>query len=56
MDVQASDPDDLCGIDGEAVKLASAQQQESQRRIEGYKNNPTGDIPWETIEAEALAR
>jgi len=56
MDVQASNPDDLCGVDGETVKLASAQGPELERRIEDYKNRPTGNIPWETIKSEALAQ
>lgn len=39
-----------------AVKLTDAQMAELERRLADYRENPEGNIPWETIKAEALAR
>jgi len=40
----------------DAVELTPEQKAELNRRIEDYRLNPGGNIPWETIKAEALAR
>jgi putative addiction module component (TIGR02574 family) len=36
--------------------LSEARQQELQRRLAEHAANPSDVIPWEQIEAEALAR
>jgi putative addiction module component (TIGR02574 family) len=36
--------------------LSEAKRQELKRRLEDHVANPGGVIPWEQIEAEALAR
>ena len=36
--------------------LTIAQQQEIDRRLAAHRANPTAAIPWEQVEAEALAR
>ena len=40
----------------EAIELTPEQKAELDRRIEDYRLNPEGNIPWEKIRAEALAR
>lgn len=47
---------DSIAIDSGAIELTPEQRAELDRRIEDYRNNPEGNIPWETIKAEALAR
>ena len=47
---------DSIALESGAVKLMPAQRKELERRIEDYKNNPSGNVPWETIKADALAR
>lgn len=38
------------------VQVTPEQRAELDRRLEDYRMNPEGNIPWETIKAEALAR
>lgn len=40
----------------EALPLTQAQQQEVDRRLAAHQANPQSAIPWEQVEAEALAR
>jgi putative addiction module component (TIGR02574 family) len=47
---------DSIAIDSGAVELTAEQRAELDRRLEDYRRNPEGNIPWETIKAEALAR
>ena len=47
---------DSIAVDSDAVELSPEQRAELDRRIEDYKKNPGGNVPWETIKAEALAR
>ena len=47
---------DSTAAESDAVKLSEEQRAELERRIENYKKNPSGTIPWETIKAEALTR
>ena len=47
---------DSIAVESGAVQLTSAQRQELDRRIEDYKNDPSGNIPWEEIKSQALAR
>lgn len=39
-----------------ASPLTEAQRQEVDRRLAAHRANPQAAIPWEQIEAEALAR
>jgi putative addiction module component (TIGR02574 family) len=39
-----------------AAPLTEAQQQEVERRWTAHRANPQAAIPWEQVEAEALAR
>ena len=39
-----------------AVELSPEQRVELERRIEDFRHDPSGGIPWETIRDEALAR
>ena len=50
------DSGDSSVLESEAAQLTSAQRQELDRRIEDYKKDPSGNIPWETIKSDALAR
>lgn len=47
---------DSIALESGAVSLSPEQRTELDRRIEDYRNDPTGNIPWETVKAEALAR
>ena len=47
---------DSIALETGAVELSPEQKAELDRRIEDYRQNPEGNIPWETIKAEALAR
>jgi len=47
---------DSIALESETAQLTLVQRQELDRRIEDYKNDPSENIPWETIKAEALAR
>jgi putative addiction module component (TIGR02574 family) len=40
----------------EAAPLTEAQRQEVDRRLAAHRTNPQAAIPWEQVEAEALAR
>ena len=46
------------GIAGEVETspLTDAQRQEVDRRLAAHRANPQAAIPWEQVEAEALAR
>lgn len=39
-----------------AIPLSETQEAELKRRIASHKANPENVIPWEQIQAEALAR
>lgn len=47
---------DSIALESGAVDITPEQRAELDRRIEEYEKDPTGNIPWETIKAEALAR
>jgi len=47
---------DSIAIDSGAIQLTPDQRAELDRRLEDYRKNPNGNVPWETIKAEALAR
>jgi putative addiction module component (TIGR02574 family) len=47
---------DSIAAESGAVQLSTEQRTELDRRIENYKKDPSGTIPWETIKSEALAR
>jgi putative addiction module component (TIGR02574 family) len=47
---------DSIAAESGAVQLSPEQRTELERRIENYKKDPSGTIPWETIKSEALAR
>jgi putative addiction module component (TIGR02574 family) len=40
----------------ERSPLTEAQRQEVERRLAAHRANPDAAIPWEQVEAEALAR
>ncbi len=40
----------------ERSPLTESQRQEIDRRLAAYRANPQAAIPWEQVEAEALAR
>ena len=40
----------------ESSPLTEAQGQEVDRRLDAHRANPQAAIPWEQVEAEALAR
>lgn len=40
----------------ESLPLTEAQRQEVDRRLAAHRANPQAAIPWEQVEAEALAR
>ncbi|HJT78115.1 MAG TPA: addiction module protein [Gemmataceae bacterium] len=42
--------------DVERSPLTEAQRQEVDRRLAAHRANPQAAIPWEQVEAEALAR
>ncbi len=47
---------DSIAVETNAVELSPAQRAELDRRIKGYKEDPSGNVPWHEIKAEALAR
>jgi putative addiction module component (TIGR02574 family) len=47
--------DSIAG-DVERAPLTEAQKQEIDRRLAAHRANPQAAIPWEQVEAEALAR
>lgn len=47
---------DSLAADLEKLPLTQAQKQEVDRRLAAHRNNPSAAIPWEQVEAEALAR
>ena len=47
---------DSIALETGAVELSPEQKAELDRRIEDYRQNPGGNVPWETIKTEALAR
>lgn len=47
---------DSIAVESDAVELSQEQRLEIDRRVEEYRKNPTGNVPWEDIKAEALAR
>ena len=47
---------DSIALESGAVELTHEQKVELDRRIEEYKKDPSGNVPWETIKAEALSR
>lgn len=47
---------DSIALESGAVNLSSEQRAELDRRIARYKIDPSGNIPWETIKADALDR
>jgi putative addiction module component (TIGR02574 family) len=40
----------------ERAPLTDAQKQEIDRRLAAHRANPQAAVPWEQVEAEALAR
>ena len=47
---------DSIALESGAIELSPEQRAELDRRLEDYKNDPSGNIPWEMIKAEALSR
>jgi putative addiction module component (TIGR02574 family) len=47
---------DSIATEVEAAPLSEAQRQEIDRRLSTHRANPRAAIPWEQVEAEALAR
>ena len=47
---------DSIAADAEKAPLTEAQRQEIDRRLAAHRANPQAAIPWEQVEAEALAR
>ena len=47
---------DSIAVESGAVELSDEQRAEIDRRIEEYRKNPGGNVPWGEIKAEALAR
>jgi putative addiction module component (TIGR02574 family) len=47
---------DSIAADMEATPLTGAQRAELERRLADHEANPDDVIPWEQIQAEALAR
>lgn len=47
---------DSIAAEVEAAPLTEAQKQEIDRRLAAHRANPQAAIPWEQVEAEALAR
>jgi putative addiction module component (TIGR02574 family) len=47
---------DSIAAEMERAPLSEAQRQEEDRRLAAHKLNPQAAIPWEQVEAEALAR
>jgi putative addiction module component (TIGR02574 family) len=47
---------DSIAAEVERAPLTEAQRQEVDRRLAAHRANPEAAIPWEQVEAEALAR
>jgi len=47
---------DSIAADVEQAPLTEAQRQEVDRRLAAHRANPQAAVPWEQVEAEALAR
>jgi putative addiction module component (TIGR02574 family) len=47
---------DSIAADVEGSPLTESQKQEVDRRLAAHRANPQATIPWEQVEAEALAR
>lgn len=47
---------DSIAAEVESLPLTEAQRQEVDRRLATHRANPQAAIPWEQVEAEALAR
>ena len=47
--------DSIAAEDG-TMPLSQAQRDELDRRLAAHRANPSAAIPWEDVEAEALAR
>ncbi|MBX6315334.1 MAG: addiction module protein [Isosphaeraceae bacterium] len=47
---------DSIAAEVEQSPLTEAQRQEVDRRLAAHRANPQAAIPWEQVEAEALAR
>lgn len=47
---------DSLAADLERAPLTEEQRQEVDRRLAAHRANPRAAIPWEQVEAEALAR
>jgi putative addiction module component (TIGR02574 family) len=47
---------DSIATEVESSPLTEAQRQEVDRRLAAHRANPQAAIPWEQVEAEALAR
>jgi putative addiction module component (TIGR02574 family) len=47
---------DSIAAEVEQAPLSEAQRQEVDRRLAAHEANPQAAIPWEQVEAEALAR
>lgn len=47
---------DSIALDSGAVMLSDEQASELDRRVKRYRENPNGNVPWDAIKAEALAR
>jgi putative addiction module component (TIGR02574 family) len=47
---------DGIAVEVERSPLTEAQRQEVDRRLASHRANPEAAIPWEQVEAEALAR
>ena len=47
---------DSLAAEVESSPLTEAQRQEVDRRLAAHRANPQAAVPWEQVEAEALAR
>jgi putative addiction module component (TIGR02574 family) len=47
---------DSIAAEAQDAPLTDAQRQEIDRRLAAHQANPEAAIPWEQVEAEALAR
>jgi putative addiction module component (TIGR02574 family) len=47
---------DSIATEVERTPLTEGQRQEVDRRLAAHRANPSAAIPWEQVEAEALAR
>jgi len=47
---------DSIAREAESAPLTEDQRQEVDRRLAAHRANPSAAIPWEQVEAEALAR